>query len=250
MLSPLRTLAHLLGIATLATALGACAAETGTDENTDQASEELSANQSTAYHFFVNKGLKDFQAAAIVGNLMQESSVNPASVQPGGPGRGIAQWSVGGRWNVSSHDNVHWYAGTKGASTGSLSLQLDFIWYELENFPQYGLSRLKNASNISSAVVAFQTDFEICGACNQSRRISDAKQVLSSFGGSSGSSGGSSGSSGASSGGGCYSSTLGKEVAPNACVQSKSNKAWYECKNGSWVDRFSDPTACNGTYPL
>ncbi|MBL8929149.1 MAG: hypothetical protein JNL54_03385 [Kineosporiaceae bacterium] len=38
-------------------------------------------------------------ATGVVGNLEVESGVNPRSVEPGGPGRGIAQWSVGGRWD-------------------------------------------------------------------------------------------------------------------------------------------------------
>ena len=252
MRSPLRTFAQLFAVAVFASTLGACAADTTGDENTSTSADDLSANQESAYQYFVGKGLRDFQAAAIVGNLMQESSVNPASVQSGGPGRGIAQWSVGGRWNHSANDNVLWYAGTKKTSSSSLNLQLEFIWYELETFPGYGLARLKSSTSIASAVVAFQTDFEICGACNQSRRISDAQQVLTSFGGKGGGGASSSGSSGgtASSTGGCYSTTLGKEMPANACVQSKSDSAWYECKSGTWVGRFSDPTACNGVYPL
>jgi len=57
---------------------------------------------------------------------------------------------------------------------------------------------------------------------------------------------------GHSSGGGatCYSSTTGETEPDNACVQSKSNNAWYQCDNGTWVDRWTDPTACNGVFPL
>src|SRR5262252_6610116 len=72
------------------------------------------ANDRPAYDFFVSKGLTNFQAAGIVGNLDQESGVNPASVQfGGGPGRGIAQWSVGGRWDTSN-PNVLAYAKSQG----------------------------------------------------------------------------------------------------------------------------------------
>jgi hypothetical protein len=99
-----------------------------------------SANEKTAFDFFVRKGLSEIQAAAIVGNLQQESNLSPISVQPGGPGRGIAQWSTGARWNATRNDNVAWYASKHGASAHSLGLQLDFIWYELETFSQYGLS--------------------------------------------------------------------------------------------------------------
>jgi Phage tail lysozyme len=162
------------------------AACSGADPNADTAgtsSDELvSGNAKTAFEFFVGKGLTEIQSAAIVGNLQQESSINPSSVQPGGPGRGIAQWSTGARWNVSSHDNVAWYAAQQGASVHSLSLQLEFIWYELENFDQYGLSSLQAATTVSTAVHAFQKDFEICGACNASRRVSYAQAVLKAYG--------------------------------------------------------------------
>jgi hypothetical protein len=49
---------------------------------------------------------------------------------------------------------------------------------------------------------------------------------------------------------GCFSDTLDKEMPANACVQSASDGQWYQCDNGSWVDRWNDPTACDGTYPL
>lgn len=82
--------------------------------------------------------------------------------------------------------------------------------------------------------------YQICGTCDSSRRGSFAQQALSAFGG------GSTGNHGA----GCFSSTLGKEMPDNACVQSKSDGLWYQCANGSWVDRWTDPDACNGVHPL
>jgi hypothetical protein len=48
---------------------------------------------------------------------------------------------------------------------------------------------------------------------------------------------------------GCYSSTLGRDMPANACVQSESNDDWYQCDDGEWVDRWDDPTACSGVYP-
>src|ERR1043165_8022257 len=63
----------------------------------------LTNNPHAAFNFYKAKGLSDVQAAGIVGNLMQESSVSPTAVESGGgPGRGIAQWSIGGRWNSGS----------------------------------------------------------------------------------------------------------------------------------------------------
>jgi hypothetical protein len=147
-----------------------------------QAATTAFANDKPAYDFFVAKGLTNFQAAGIVGNLDQESGVDPGAVQyGGGPGRGIAQWSVGGRWDTSNHDNVLWYAGTRGESSGSLNLQLEFIWYELTTFG-YGFAQLKATTNVTDATVAFMAKYEICGTCDQSQRVAYAKAVLAAYG--------------------------------------------------------------------
>ncbi len=50
--------------------------------------------------------------------------------------------------------------------------------------------------------------------------------------------------------GGCYSHTLSKDVPDNACVQSEYDKRWYQCAGGSWVDRWTDPNACDGVHAL
>ena len=149
-------------------------------ERTATEQADLFANDVTACNYFVGKGLTNYQSAGIVGNLDQESGVNPGAVQAGGPGRGIAQWSVGGRWDTDSNDNAVWYAGKEGQSVESLQLQLDFIWYELTTFSGYGLASLKASTNVTDATVTFETDFEGCGQCDQSTRISYAEGVLSS----------------------------------------------------------------------
>ncbi|MEO8878492.1 MAG: hypothetical protein ABI461_23085 [Polyangiaceae bacterium] len=48
----------------------------------------------------------------------------------------------------------------------------------------------------------------------------------------------------------CHSDTLGKDVSNNACVQSETNRLWYQCAGGAWVDRWTDPEACDGVHPL
>ena len=166
----------------LGLALAGCgdAGLSGPGERTATAEADLFANDVTACNYFVGKGLTNFQAAGIVGNLDQESGVNPSSVQAGGPGRGIAQWSVGGRWDTDSNDNAVAYASKQGQSVLSLQLQLDFIWYELTTFSGYGLGSLKGSTNVTDATVVFETDFEGCGQCDQTTRISYAQGVLPS----------------------------------------------------------------------
>jgi uncharacterized protein (TIGR03382 family) len=153
----------------------------GDTGETEQASTTAFANDKAAFDFFLAKGLTNFQAAGIVGNLDQESGVNPASVQSGGPGRGIAQWSVGGRWDTSTNDNATSYAASQGEARGSLNLQLEFIWYELSHIG-YGFAQLEATTNVTDATVAFMARYEICGDCIQTQRVSYAKAVLAAYG--------------------------------------------------------------------
>lgn len=246
------------------TVVGCDVAPSGTEDSSTSA-DALSTNEKTAYEYFVGKGLKNYQAAAIVGNLIQESSVNPTIAQiGGGPGRGIAQWSVGGRWDHDGGDNVTWFAATHGESRWALKTQLDFTWYELTHFSGYGLSELKAAGNISAATIAFQDRFEGCGQCDQTNRIHFAEEVLAAFGGSSGSGGGGGTSADkCSEGNGFCTETLQcdnghwiiRSDDPNACTTVKNVEescnvgggyctATLQCDAGHWVPRSSDPAAC------
>jgi len=151
-------------------------------DDTEQAATTAFANDKAAYVYFVGKGLTNFQAAGIVGNLDQESGLDPTIVQyGGGPGRGIAQWSVGGRWDTSANDNVREYAAQQNASMTSLNLQLDFIWYELTKIG-YGFSSLKATTTLTNATLVFMDKYEICGTCASSQRISYAQSVLNAYG--------------------------------------------------------------------
>jgi hypothetical protein len=229
---------HLSVTLLLSTLVAGCGGNISGNNDVTLSEASLSSNEHTAFNFFVAKGLTKVQSAGIVGNLMQESNVIPTSVQfGGGPGRGIAQWSVGGRWDASASDNVAWFAAVHGQNRWALGTQLDFIWYELTNLG-YGFSELRAAGSVTAATLAFQDRFEICGQCDASTRIQYADQVLSQFGG------------GGGGGAGCYSHTLAREMPDNACVQSRFDGLWYQCANGAWVDRWSDPAPCNGVHPL
>jgi hypothetical protein len=140
------------------------------------ASDAPNSAARTAFEFFVNKGLADVQAAGIVGNLLQESNVNPASVQPDGPGRGIAQWSVGARWNGFLQ-----FARAHHQSPMALETQLEFLWHELTTVPKFNLGGLRAARNVADAAGVFARSFEVCGMCNHPRRAAFAAAVLRAF---------------------------------------------------------------------
>lgn len=174
-------LAALLGASSLSLR---CAPLPG-EELTGTSAQALTANARTAFNYFLGKGLTPVQAAGVVGNLVQESNVDPTAVQPGGPGRGIAQWSVGGRWDHDAGDNVVAYARGMGVSEWGLALQLDFVWYELTHFSYLGLAQLRAATTVADATRAFEVRYEGCGTCLETQRIAFANQALMQFGTSS-----------------------------------------------------------------
>lgn len=142
----------------------------------------IRANEQKAFRFFVSKGLTKRQAAGVIGNLDQESGMDPRISQiGGGPGRGIAQWSVGGRWDRYAGDNLVAYAAGRGTGRYGLATQLNFIWFELTKFSYYGLSSLKATTTITAAVTVFQDEFEGCGTCNTSARISYANDAYNRY---------------------------------------------------------------------
>jgi hypothetical protein len=111
-----------------------------------------SPNAAVAYDYLVSKGLRDFQAAAVIGNLQEESGLNPQLAVPdtnGLPSRGIAMWQPA-RWQ-----NLLAFAA--GRDPWALDTQLDFLWSEL---PSNGLAQLQNSSTLEDAVVVFQNQFE------------------------------------------------------------------------------------------
>ncbi len=149
-------------------------------------------NGRTAYRFFLDKGLPDYQAAGIVGNLDWESHDDPAKKEKGNCdpcGMGIAQWT-GGRWDKDRKDNVTWYAAQSHASLLDLKTQLNFIWYELTSFnnskkkPYYGLAALRSAQNVTEAASVFEKRYERCDTdqCHENTRVAYAKADLKAFG--------------------------------------------------------------------
>lgn len=134
-----------------------------------------------AYQFFRTKGCSPAASAGILGNLMQESGVDPMSRQADGPGRGICQW--GG----TRLQNLKNFAQERGRSWQELEVQLEFLWHELNggestcvyilNRDYGGLHHFMNATDISWAVEAFEKSFERAGQPMMERRIQYAFEI-------------------------------------------------------------------------
>ena len=160
---------------------GQGAASPGGGAGSDSGGPNLngSGNVQQAYNYFLGKGLSDFQAAGVIGNLAQESGVNPQSNQSGGgPGRGIAQWTVDQRWT-----GVLALAKQRNKPPTDLGVQLDYMWQELTGGYSSALAGLKSSTDVTSATTIFEQKYEAAGTPAMQNRINFAKNVLASKGG-------------------------------------------------------------------
>jgi len=202
-------------------------------------------NDQAVFDFFRSKGLSAVQAAAIVGNFDQESGDSPGSVQPGGAGRGIGQWSAGARWDTTANDNEAAYAKSQNLSTGSLQAQLGFSWYELSTYSMYGLASLQQSTTINQAVQVFSKDFEACGTCNQSQRDSYAQTAYNTFASdpvAGGDAGGDGGTCSAAAFGACTSGgTSGSCITTAACTTKGGTSTSGSCPGPANIQCCTGP---------
>ena len=96
-------------------------------------------NAEKIWNFFAEKGLSSSAIAGILGNLQQESGLNPNS-----PGGGLAQW-IGGR-----KSNLDAFARQRGLDPNSLEAQLQFMWHEMNGGDSTFSNKLKSIGGLSA----------------------------------------------------------------------------------------------------
>lgn len=104
-----------------------------------------------ALQFFISKGWKPWQAAGIVGNLMQESGkgLNPKAVGDQGASHGIAQHR-GPRFRQLQN-----FARVRGTGWDDFQTQLEFVEHEMRTSETGTFERLSAAKNLDDATAAF-----------------------------------------------------------------------------------------------
>lgn len=115
------------------------------------------SNVDTVYRKLRELGYSHVQTVGIMGNLQVESTVNinPGSNNPNDKGAqsyGIAQWQK------SRLVMLRQYAAQKGRPVNDLNLQLEFLDYEMKNFPSttgFASRHLQNARTPEEAAAAF-----------------------------------------------------------------------------------------------
>lgn len=147
-------------------------------------------NPSKILGFLMETGYDKNAAAAIVGNLMQESggNIDPYIRQDGGKadeswrawnggktfsgGFGIAQWDY-----PSRVEGLQRYADSKNLPVVSLQIQLEYLVQEATQDYASGPAQL-NGKSLEEATEYFMKKFENPGVPALSNRISFAQQVL------------------------------------------------------------------------
>ena len=156
-------------------AISAASSAFGAGSGQDVDVTGVAAGAGNIFKFFKQHGFSDEQAAAWVGNFTQESGLNPAIVQPGGEGHGLAQWGHG------RFDALVAFANQHGKPWTDLGTQLAFVIKELSGSEGAANSRIRGAKTLEEAVDAVGIGYERFGI--QGDRYGPARAALSEFGG-------------------------------------------------------------------
>ena len=129
---------------------------------------------------FQNAGLTKNAALGILGNFMVESELDPASEQKGGgPGRGLAQWGVEGRFDTDRINLVK-FAKERGKPWQDLDTQLDFVMHEMNVHPEYKRvkDKINKAKTVEDATNIFLKEYEKANPkkAHADRRLTHAQE--------------------------------------------------------------------------
>lgn len=146
-----------------------------------QKSVKSNNEELTIWNFLKGKGLNDYAAAGIMGNLYAESGLQSTNLENyyescldmsdeeytkavdngsysnfvnDKAGYGLAQWTY-----YTRKQALFDFAKAQGVSIGDLNMQLAFLWKELQGYPSM-MDKLYNADSVFDASNAVLLDFE------------------------------------------------------------------------------------------
>lgn len=115
---------------------------------------EAGTAASRAMQFFQQQGWSPAQAAGIVGNLLGESNLDPAALNPGDGTDGSDSIGIG-QWNSERAAALKAFAEGQGKDWRDLDVQLAFVQHELETSESAAAQALRAAGDIDAATAAF-----------------------------------------------------------------------------------------------
>lgn len=99
----------------------------------------------TIYQGLMARGFNAAQAAALVGNMQQESNFSTGALNPGEGAFGLIQW------RNERRDNLNAFAAAQGKSPTDLGTQLDFIKHEMTGAEAGNSRAFLTATDVASA---------------------------------------------------------------------------------------------------
>jgi len=151
-------------------------------KETPQVKDKPVSRKQYIYNRLRKGGITHIGVIGIIANLMAEATpaVDPRyKQQPTGPGRGIAQWEAGGRFDKDIV-NLKAFAADRGTDWTDLDTQIEFMLHELNTVPEYMRvkAQINAASSIGEAADIFLKKYEKAGKPNADKRQLYAKQLL------------------------------------------------------------------------
>jgi hypothetical protein len=134
--------------------------------------KSISSNE--AIDYLVKKGMTPAQAAGVVGNLIQESTLNSGAFNEAEGAYGLAQW------RGSRLSDLQSFAASKGKSIEDVNTQLDFIMHELNGKESKAGRMLFASKTADEAAFNFGKYYERPKTVEQSR-LSYATQSLAQY---------------------------------------------------------------------
>jgi hypothetical protein len=132
------------------------------------------SNSEKIWSFFADKGMGAGAIAGIMGNLQQESGLDPNAQNANGA-YGIAQWMGGRKTGLQD------YASKNGLEANSLEAQLGWLWEEMQNGQNGNVNDMAGMS-AAQAAEYFEKKFERSGGSAMGKRKDYADDFFNQFG--------------------------------------------------------------------
>lgn len=147
--------------------------------DTGMTQTELENNATEFYGYFNSKGFTIESICGMLGNLQQESQINPGCKEKGGDGWGLIQWTP--------HTNLTDYASAQGSDWATGEIQTQLMWEEIINkyggqwipkpnkgYPYTG-KEFSQLTDVTTACMAYLIERERAGVEVAEKRVAYAK---------------------------------------------------------------------------
>jgi len=141
------------------------------------------SNAEKAFNFLISHSFSPIQAAAIIGNFIHESGMDPKRISevPGEESYGIARWNPA----AGRKQELEQFADERFLDIEDLGTQLAFFIHDFTKNRYLGYAKFKTLTNIKVATEYFCDKYERPDAARADKpaRIDNAKRVLENYNG-------------------------------------------------------------------